>query len=61
MVLHKKMKFSIKDFLSKYDQIHSKLRTWSHLLNRSLMGNFFFVQLVHFDRHLKGLSLPKTK
>ena len=30
------MKFSIKDFFSKYDQIHSFLRTWSHLLNKSL-------------------------
>ena len=31
------MKFSIKDFFSKYDQIRSFLRTWSHLLNKSLM------------------------
>ena len=27
-----KMKFSIKDFFSKCDQIHRKLRIWSHLL-----------------------------
>ena len=30
------MKFSIKDFFSKYDQIRSFLRTWSHLLNKPL-------------------------
>ena len=39
-----KMKFSIKDFFSKCDQIRRKLRIWSHLLNKSLMENFIFVQ-----------------
>ena len=34
------MKFSIKDFFSNYDQIHSKLPIWSHLLTESLMENF---------------------
>ena len=34
-----KMKFSIKDFFSKCDQIHKKLRIWSHLLKKSLMEN----------------------
>ena len=37
-----KMKFSIKDFFSKCDQIRSKLGIWSHLLKRSLIENFFF-------------------
>ena len=37
-----KMKFSIKDFFSKCDQIHSFLRIWSHLLKKSLMKNFIF-------------------
>ena len=37
-----KMKFSIKDFCSKCDQIRRKLRTWSHLLKKSLMENFIF-------------------
>ena len=37
-----KMKFSIKDFFSKCDQIRQKLRIWSHLLNKSLMENFIF-------------------
>ena len=38
-----KMKFSIKDFFSKYDQIHRKLRIWSHLLKKFLMENFIFL------------------
>ena len=36
------MKFLIKDFFSKYDQIRRKLRIWSHLLKKSLMENFIF-------------------
>ena len=35
-----KMKFSIKDFFSKCDQIGSLLRIWSHLLKIYLMENF---------------------
>ena len=37
-----KMKFSIKDFFSKCDQIRRKLRIWSHWLKKSLMENFIF-------------------
>ena len=37
-----KMKFFIKDFFSKCDQIRRKLRIWSHLLKKSLMENFNF-------------------
>ena len=37
-----KMKFSIEDFFSKYDQIRRKLWIWSHLLKKSLMENFIF-------------------
>ena len=37
------MKFSIKDLFSKWDQIRSFLRIWSHLLKKSLMENLFFV------------------
>ena len=33
-----KIKFSIKDFFSKYDQIRTKLRLWSHLLKKILNG-----------------------
>ena len=35
------MKYSIKDFFSKFDQIPS-LRIWSHLLKKSFMENFIF-------------------
>ena len=38
-----KMKFFIKDFSSKCDQICRKLRIWSHLMKKSLMENFIFV------------------
>ena len=38
------MKFSIKDFFGKYDQIRRFFRIWSHLLKKSLMENFIFVQ-----------------
>ena len=37
-----KMKFSIKDFFSKCNQIRSFLWIWSHLLKKSLMENFIF-------------------
>ena len=37
-----KMKFSIKDFFSKYDQIRSYLRISTNLLKESLMENFIF-------------------
>ena len=36
------MKFSIKDFFSKCDQIRKKLQIWSHLRKKSLMENFTF-------------------
>ena len=36
------MKFSIKDFFSKCDQIRRKLRIWSHLLKKSLIESFIF-------------------
>ena len=46
-----KMKFSIKDFFSKCDQIRSFLRIWSHLLKKSLMENFIFcaVQVLYYN------------
>ena len=37
-----KMKFSIRDFVSKCVQIRRKLRIWLHLLKKSLMENFIF-------------------
>ena len=41
-VIAQKMKFSIKDFFSKCDQIDSFLRIWSHLLKKSSTENFIF-------------------
>ena len=38
----KKMKFPIKDFFRKCDQIRSFLRIWSHLLKKSLTENLIF-------------------
>ena len=36
------MKFSIKDFFGKCDQIHRKQRIRSHLLKKLLIENFIF-------------------
>ena len=41
------MKFSIKDFFSKRDQIRSCLRIWSHLPKKSLMKNFIFCAVLY--------------
>ena len=43
VVIAQKMKFSIKDFLSKCNQIRRKLQICSHLLEKSLMENFIFL------------------
>ena len=42
LITAQKMKFSIKDFFSKCDQIRTFLRIWSHLLKKSLIENFVF-------------------
>ena len=42
-----KMKFSIKDFFSKCDQIRRKLRIWSHLPKKYLMENFIFCAVMY--------------
>ena len=39
-----KIKFSTKDFFSKCDQIRSFLQIWLHLLKKSLIENFIFMQ-----------------
>ena len=36
------MKFSLKDFFRKCDQIRRFLRIWSHLLKKSFKENFIF-------------------
>ena len=48
-----KMKFPIKGFFSKCDQIRRKLQIWSHLLNKFLMENFVF--WAAFDRVVNTL------
>ena len=48
------MKFSIKEFFSKCDQIRSFLRIWSHLLKKSLMENFFFCAVSEEDNFSLG-------
>ena len=45
-----KMKFSIKDFFSKCDQIRRKLRIWSNLLKKILNGKLHFLSSVF--RHM---------
>ena len=40
----RKMKFSIKDFFSKCDQIRSFLPIWSPLMKKSLLETWFFMQ-----------------
>ena len=58
-----KMKFSIKDFFSKCDQVLRNLRIWSHLLKKSLMENLIFCtvsstklnQLIHLQPSVSSL------
>ena len=38
-----KSKFSIRDFFSKYDQIRSFVRIWSHLTKETLNGKLHFL------------------
>ena len=56
------MKFSIKDFFSKCDQIRRKLQIWSHLLNKSLMENLIFcaVQAAYLQRCYNWSPLQTT-
>ena len=57
-----KMKFSIRDFFSKCDQIHRTLQIWSHLLKKSLMESFIFfaVPTVAQERLQKFCDSKKT-
>ena len=52
-----KMKFLIKDFFSKYDQILSFIQIWSHLLKKSLMENLIFCAVFV---NCKTLNIPRT-
>ena len=51
IIIAQKMKFSIKGFFSKCDQICGKLRIWSHLIKKSLMGNFIFCAVDNNDNN----------
>ena len=51
-----KMKFSIKDFFSRCDQIRRNLRIWSHLLKKCLMENFIFCAVKLHLRYLTGVN-----
>ena len=42
-----KMKFSIKDFFSRCDQIRGFLRIWSHLLKKSSIENILFCAVLY--------------
>ena len=42
------IKFSIKDFFSKFGQIHRKLLIWSHLLEKSIMEHFIFCAVKYY-------------
>ena len=55
-----KIKFAIKDFFSKCDQIRRKLRIWSHLLKKSLMENFVFCAVYIFCRNTGKLLFKKN-
>ena len=52
----KKVNFSSKDFLNKGDQIHRKLRIWSHLLKKSLMQNFIFLYSADSTNEMSNIS-----
>ena len=57
-----KMRFSIKDFFSKCEQIRRKPRIWSLLLKKSLMENFIFcaVFVKYFFRFCLDLIFLKN-
>ena len=50
------MKFSIKGFFSKCDQIRSFLPIWSQLLKKYLMEKFFFCAVLSTQKALRALS-----
>ena len=52
IALDKKMKFSIKHFFSKCDQIRSFLRIWSRLLQKPLSGKLHFLYSVKYSNHI---------
>ena len=56
-IIAQKMKFLMKNFSSKCDQIRSFLRIWSHLLRKSLMGNFIFWAVIYrWNQNCKNID-----
>ena len=53
-----KMKFSIKDFSSKSDQIRSFQRIWSHLLEKSSIENFIFCTVTEVQIWRSNTNFP---
>ena len=48
----RKMKFSVKDFFSKRDQIRTFLQVWPHLLKKSLTENFIVCEVWTLDENV---------
>ena len=61
MYASQKMKFPIKNFFSKCDQIRSYMRIWSHLLEKSLINNFIFFAVVLHNNLLNGSNKESYK
>ena len=61
-VTAQKMKFSIKDFFSKWDQIRSFLRIWPHLLKKSFKEIFIFCNVCcsNYDLCLYIINIGKN-
>ena len=56
-----KIKFSIRDFFSKYDQIRSFQQIWSHLLEKPLIKNFILCAVLgRFSRNLCSANIKQT-
>ena len=55
------MKFSVKDFFSKCEQILRKLRICSHLLKKTLMENFIFCAVYVLKKHGENVDNPSVK
>ena len=55
------MKFSIKDFFSKCDQIRRRLRIWSYLLKKCLVENFIFCTVMGTTSVSVRREHPKQK
>ena len=51
------MKFSIKDFFSKWNQICRKLRIWSHLKKKYLMENFICCAVLDTVKTFKEIQM----